>query len=282
MRDWIPRLTNALITLGVVLIVVGLTMWWRETRAVAVPALPPEIAVGGDAPSVLPAFEEDQVTVTVASPTPTRRPTSTPQASATATHAVEAVAYVATTAPSPPATPTPLPLSPTATPPGVPPAAGPPTRIVAPAIGLDARVVPMGWQTLRDAKGNVYSEWVVPSYAAGWHLNSSLPGHPGNVVLSGHHNIEGEVFRYTVNLNPGDQITLYVGDQPYEYTVVERVILPEKGQPYAVRLKNAQYIAQTTDNRLTLVTCWPYTTNTHRVVVVAHPVEPSQPIAHNN
>ncbi|PKO21803.1 MAG: hypothetical protein CVU38_12900, partial [Chloroflexi bacterium HGW-Chloroflexi-1] len=53
------------------------------------------------------------------------------------------------------------------------------------------------------------SEWDVASYAAGWHKNSARPGEIGNVVLSGHHNIEGEVFRYVVDLEPGDKITLY-------------------------------------------------------------------------
>lgn len=276
-----PRLTTAFIAFGVLLIVTGLSMWWRETREVAVLESSSAVAVAGGAPAVLPAFDEARSPVTTTSsmsPTPTPQPTFTPRPSATATRAVQAVADTPTAVPSPSATPLP---SPTATPPGIPPAAGPPTRIVVPAIGLDAKVLPMGWETLRDARGNPYSEWVVPKFAAGWHLNSSLPGHPGNVVLSGHHNIDGEVFRYAVDLNPGDQITLYVGDQPYEYTVLEKMILPEKGQPYEVRLKNAQYIAPTPDNRLTLVTCWPYTTNTHRVVVVARPVEPAGPIVHN-
>lgn len=144
---------------------------------------------------------------------------------------------------------------------------------MAPAIGLDANVVRMGWETQRDANGNSYSEWVVPAFAAGWHINSALPGTPGNVVLSGHNHIDGEVFRYLPDLKPGDQVTLYAGDQPYQYSVVETLILPEKGQPYEVRLKNTQYIAQKPDDRLTLVTCWPYTSNTHRVIVIARPVE---------
>jgi sortase A len=53
--------------------------------------------------------------------------------------------------------------------------------------------------------------------------------------------------------------------------VSERHILPEKGQPLSVRLKNAAWIQPTTDERLTLVTCWPYTSNTHRLIIVARP-----------
>lgn len=282
MRDWMPRLTSGLVWIGIALIVVGLTMWWRETRQAVALFSPEQVAVVANAPRILPSFDEAEVPATGPLPVSTQAPTFTPQASPTA-----AVAATQTNTAAPPsATPIPPPTTsatppPTATPAGPPVASKPPTRIVAPAIGLDAKVVPMGWETRYDAKGQAYSEWVVPSFAAGWHLNSALPGQVGNVVLSGHHNIEGEVFRYVVNLNPGDQISLYVDDQLYQYTVAERMILPEKGQPYEVRLKNAQYIAQTPDARLTLVTCWPYTTNTHRVVVVAQPVEPPQPIANN-
>jgi sortase A len=43
--------------------------------------------------------------------------------------------------------------------------------------------------------------------------------------------------------------------------------------PLSVRRKNAQWIMPTGDERLTLVTCWPYEWpgNSHRVIVVARP-----------
>jgi sortase A len=37
------------------------------------------------------------------------------------------------------------------------------------------------------------------------------------------------------------------------------------------RLENARWIGPFPDERLTLVTCWPYTNNTHRVIVIAKP-----------
>jgi sortase A len=160
------------------------------------------------------------------------------------------------------------PPSPTATP--IPPAADPPTRIVASAIGLDAKVVPVGWKEI-DQGGQKVSVWEVAEYAAGWHKNSALPGQPGNVVLSGHHNIKGEVFRYIVDLKPGDTITLYADERPYTYTVVSRFVVKDKGEPATVREQNARWIGSFPDERLTLVTCWPYTSNTHRVIVVAKP-----------
>ena len=147
----------------------------------------------------------------------------------------------------------------------------PPTRIVAPAIGLDAEIVPVGWKLVTQ-KGKRVSVWEVADFAAGWHQNSASPGEGGNVVISGHHNIKGEVFRYLVDLNPGDVITLYADGQPLDYSVESRFMVRDKGVPEEQRRENARWIGSFLDERLTLVTCWPYTNNTHRVIVIARPV----------
>ena len=55
------------------------------------------------------------------------------------------------------------------------------------------------------------------------------------------------------------------------YKVTQVETLAEQDQPLAVRLANAQWIEPTTDQRLTLVSCWPYETNSHRLIVVAVP-----------
>jgi sortase A len=130
--------------------------------------------------------------------------------------------------------------------------------------------VPVGWSVV-EQNGQQFSMWEVADYAAGWHMTSALPGQPGNTVLSGHHNIKGEVFRYLVDVQEGDEVDLYVGDTAYRYYVEQKLILKEKGEPAEVRRQNAQWIAPTNDVRVTLVTCWPYTNNTHRVIVVARP-----------
>ncbi len=147
---------------------------------------------------------------------------------------------------------------------------GIPTRIVAPSINLDTKVDPVGWVQANNG-GQVTSQWDVPNYAAGFLKSSALPG-TGNTVLDGHHNIYGQVFRYVVNLEKGDQIDLYVGDQEFTYQVTDKLILLDAGVSMEQRIKNAQWIAPTQDDRLTLVTCWPYWTNTHRLIVVAKPV----------
>ena len=172
--------------------------------------------------------------------------------------------------PSPTATPRP---TPTTAPPLA--AQSPPSRITAPAIGLDAPVTSIGWHE-EQQNGQTVSVWDVADYAAGWHQNSAYPGQRGNVVLSGHHNIAGEVFRYVVDLKPGDRITLYADGVPYVYVVSLRLIVPEKGVSPAQQAQNVRWIGPTNDARLTLVTCWPYTNNTHRVIVVAKLLDSGQ------
>jgi sortase A len=188
---------------------------------------------------------------------------------------------VATDTPAPPtptATPTevvevPPTNTPVPAPPPQPPAdaeSGPPSRIVVQSVGIDAPVMPVGWSVVYQ-NGREYSVWDVADYAGGWHNTSALPGQPGNTVLSGHHNIKGEVFRYLVDVQEGDEVDVYVGDTVYPYYVQQKLIVKEKDEPVDVRRQNAQWISPTDDTRLTLVTCWPYTNNTHRVIVVAKP-----------
>lgn len=147
-----------------------------------------------------------------------------------------------------------------------------PDRIVIPAIHLDAPVVPAKTRIIA-YEGSDYSQWVAPNaFAAGWDTSSASLGTPNNAVFFGHHNIDGEVFRYLVDLQPGDVITLYSGDKKFIYVVALKMITKERNEPVAVRLRNAQWILPSTDERITLLTCWPYTSNTHRLIVVATPI----------
>ncbi|MBN2304121.1 MAG: sortase, partial [Anaerolineae bacterium] len=83
-----------------------------------------------------------------------------------------------------------------------------PERLVIDAIGLDVPVIPVGQHTVT-LEGVIYSQWNVPDNgAAGWHQDSARLGESGNLVLNGHHNTNGEVFRYLVALHPGDLIRL--------------------------------------------------------------------------
>jgi LPXTG-site transpeptidase (sortase) family protein len=149
--------------------------------------------------------------------------------------------------------------------------AGSLTRIVAESIQLDAPVIEVGWKQVVQ-NGVPVNVWTVADYAAGWHTNSMLPGQGGNIVLSGHHNIKGEVFRYIVDLEPGAVVSLYIGDQRYDYVVDDKFIVKDKGEPQEVRIANARWIGSFNEERLTMVTCWPYNNNTHRVIVIAKPL----------
>jgi LPXTG-site transpeptidase (sortase) family protein len=147
-----------------------------------------------------------------------------------------------------------------------------PDRILIDAIGLDAPVVPVGQQPLT-LGGQLYSQWKVPDErAAGWHQSSAPLGQIGNTVLNGHHNIYGEVFHYLVLLKPGDVVTLESQGKRRYYIVAQTMTLAEEGQPVEVRQANARWILPTDDERVTLITCWPYNANTHRLVVIALPL----------
>ena len=158
------------------------------------------------------------------------------------------------------------------TPADVPPEIGEPNHIVIPAIDLDAPIEDVGW-TVVERGDQRFTEWVTADNAAGRHINSARPGEAGNVVLSGHHNTKGEVFRRISNLELkiGDAIYLY-NDEGQRFTyIVDEITDPpllEVGATDEQRIANARYILPTNDARVTLVTCWPYWTNTHRVIVV--------------
>ncbi len=150
-----------------------------------------------------------------------------------------------------------------------------PQRIVIPSIEVDAPVTEVSLTAVAGS-GQTYYQWQVPAaYEAGWHNTSAPLGQPGNTVLNGHHNIFGEVFGSLVDLEVGAEIIVYDKVSPHNYTVADVEILPERDQPLEVRQENASWIMPTTDERLTLVTCWPHTDNSHRLIVVAYPTEPN-------
>lgn len=271
MKKWLPALSRVLLVIGVLLILAGVawSIWQRLN--------PPPEPVITEAGAVVMAITV-RVLPATATLTPTSEPTATPTQPPSTKGPTPTLDPDKTATPTPveptPTNPppTPVPPTPTPTPTMPPPAEKPPTRIVAPSIEMDAKIVPMRWEQV-EFEERLYTKWMVPTRAAGWHENSALPGNEENVVLSGHHNVEGKVFRYVIDLNPGDELMLYVDDIPYVYHVAEKYILKEAGMPPEVRRTNAQWILPSGDERLTLVTCWPYEWpgNTHRVVVVARP-----------
>ena len=240
----------------------------RETSPTAVAGLHASPTLTQLPPTATPTPIHYAVGWTTATPTLTPWATATPDTDAwpvlrprnSPTSASSSSSGQLATVPDAP-TPTPTPVS------------GPPDRIAIPSIDLDAPIVPIGWYIVEEGD-QTYMVWQVADNAVSWHKTSAYPGHGGNVVLNGHHNIRGEVFRYLVDVGVGDRVWLYVGEQVFYYTVEQKMILNEKGEPLEVRLQNASWIQPTASERLTMVTCWPYNSNTHRLVVTALPAPP--------
>jgi LPXTG-site transpeptidase (sortase) family protein len=146
-----------------------------------------------------------------------------------------------------------------------------PDRIDIPVIGLDAPIVGVVPVQV-SLGGRLYEQWAAPNKrAAGWHERSTRLGESGNVVINGHHNIYGNVFAFLKDLNSGDEIILYGNGQAYRYRVAQVMILEERYASIEQRTENARWILPSDDQRLTLVTCWPERSNTHRLIVVASP-----------
>jgi len=138
-------------------------------------------------------------------------------------------------------------------------------------IKVDAKIQPVG--PGKSVSGSAV-EWSSPNNKnVGWHDYSGHLNEGKNIVLNGHNNIYGSVFRKLYTLKAGDEIRIGAGDKVVTYVVEQSMILAERGQPLSVRIQNAQYIQPMNDDRLTLISCWPETNNTHRVVVIARPVK---------
>ena len=120
-------------------------------------------------------------------------------------------------------------------------------RIQIPAINIDAPIVQGdGWEQLKKGVGQ--------------NVASVNPGQTGNVILSAHNDVYGELFRFLDKLQPGDQVILYSQQRQYVY-VVDRTALVE---PTAVEV-----MASTGNPTVTLISCYPYLVDDQRIVVFA-------------
>lgn len=147
-----------------------------------------------------------------------------------------------------------------------------PTKIAIPSISLEAPVVSADFHHQK-VEGDYFGSWEAPEFfAAGWHPDSALLGKVGNTVINGHHNSSGMVFQHLVDVGVGDRINVYADDEVFTFVVSNRMILPELFVNVETRLENARWLAKSDDTRLTLVTCWPADSNTHRLIIVAVPL----------
>jgi sortase A len=100
--------------------------------------------------------------------------------------------------------------------------------------------------------------WDQLKKGVGQHVGSADPGQVGNVVLSAHDDVFGEIFRNLDRLQPGDQVLLFTAQQQYVYIVTSTQIV----EPTQVDVMNP-----TSDASLTLISCYPYMVDKKRIVV---------------
>ncbi len=200
---------------------------------------------------------------------PTLVPTFTPTPTPTPTR-------VTPTPDNEPPTPIPEPTLPVPTPVGRLPAASPPTRLVIDKIGLDIPVVPVGIKTINE-RGKPKRVWADVPNAGAFHETSAYPGHPGNTVINGHRDIQGAVFRQLDRVEQGDEIVVYASDVAYPYQVTEVLVVPETFASAEQRTENLRLISYLPEERLTLITCTPVGLATHRLLVIARPLDQVPP-----
>jgi sortase A len=147
----------------------------------------------------------------------------------------------------------------------------PPSHLTIPSIGLDQPVIEVSAQ-VETVGGQQVLVWAVADYAVGHNDTSADPGQGGNVVLTGHDDWHGEVFRDLHTIQKGAKITVTTRDgRTHDYVVEQILYRQEVGVPLSERLKTGELIGPTEDERLTLVTCWPYGVDDHRLIVIARP-----------
>lgn len=121
-------------------------------------------------------------------------------------------------------------------------------RVQIPAINVDAPIVQGdGWEQLKKGVGQ--------------HLGSPNPGQSGNLVLSAHNDVYGEIFRYLDQLQPGDEIIIFTQQRQYVYLISNTQVV----EPTQVEV-----MAPTSNSTTTLISCYPYLVDNQRIVVFAN------------
>lgn len=120
-------------------------------------------------------------------------------------------------------------------------------RIKIPAINVFARIVQGdNWENLKQGVGQ--------------HIGTPNPGETGNIVLSAHNDIFGQLFRDLDKLQPGDEIILYTEQKAFTYIVRQTQIV----EPTQVEV-----MAPTREPVVTLISCYPYLVDDKRIAVTA-------------
>jgi sortase A len=124
-------------------------------------------------------------------------------------------------------------------------------RIQIPAINVDSPIF----------QGD---DWGQLKKGVGQHIGSASPGETGNLVLSAHNDIYGEIFRHLDQLSPNDEIVVSTERQSYTYVIRDIQI---------VEPTDVWVMAPTEHASSTLISCYPYQVNSKRIIVFADLVD---------
>lgn len=118
-------------------------------------------------------------------------------------------------------------------------------RIQIPALNIDAPVI-QGDGPEQLKKG------------VGQHLGTANPGKIGNIVLTGHNDTYGEVFRYLDQLKSGDEVIVFTYNRSYTYIIDGwKLVEPEQ----------VEVMDPTPYESITLISCYPYLVDNLRIIV---------------
>jgi sortase A len=122
-----------------------------------------------------------------------------------------------------------------------------PIRIRIPAIRVDSNVV-------------YGTDPEVLKQGVGHQESTANPGQQGNMVLAAHNDVYGEIFRHLDRLTPGDTVLVSTVSREFTYVVQSTNV---------VKPTDTWVMDPTGDQRLTLISCYPYQRNDKRIIVVA-------------
>lgn len=125
-------------------------------------------------------------------------------------------------------------------------------ELIIPALNIRQTIIQgSDWEALRSGVGQV--------------LNGALPGDSvGNVVLAAHNDIYGSLFEHLDQLQAGDTFQIRTDTRTYTYEITHWEIV----EPTAVEVMDTVPGQATA----TLISCYPYRVNSHRIVVFAQRV----------
>ncbi len=138
--------------------------------------------------------------------------------------------------------------------------------------GMEVEKIGISVPIVKEVDGtseNVYMEKLKRGVAH--YRGTGLPGEGENIVIFGHSSADvgsgpyARIFEKIDRLEKGDEIVLRYEKTDYSYIIFDKKVVAEN---------NLSILEPTSEERLTLFTCWPIGTSDKRMVVKAVPEQP--------